>query len=106
MVLAKTYGALSLYTNALEMGREALRLRKLTFGETNLVVADAQALLGEIMYEQRDLQGAENFARQGLQMRMTLLGRPALGGGEQTPRGAGDQNQPVGKRKSRCGQIL
>ena len=39
-VLAKTYGALSLYTNAIEAAREALRLRQLTPGETNLAVAD------------------------------------------------------------------
>jgi eukaryotic-like serine/threonine-protein kinase len=74
MILGKTYAELGFVTNALVMTQEALRLRQLQLGPTNIGVADALANLGVLLYSTGNTAGAEEFDRKALAMRITLLG--------------------------------
>jgi tetratricopeptide (TPR) repeat protein/tRNA A-37 threonylcarbamoyl transferase component Bud32 len=74
IVLGKTYADLGQTTNALEMTKEALRLRRQALGPTNAAVAEALNNLGAIRYDLGDYAGAEDAARQALAIRMRLFG--------------------------------
>jgi serine/threonine protein kinase/Tfp pilus assembly protein PilF len=74
IVLGKTYADLGQSTNALEMTKEALRLRRQALGPTNSAVAEALNNLGAIRYDLGDYAGAEDAARQALAIRMRLFG--------------------------------
>lgn len=74
LVIGKTYQELGLFTNALEMARKTLRLRKLVFGPKNPLVADVLANIGALMYDMGDLSAAERTGREALGLRIELLG--------------------------------
>ena len=74
IVLGKTYADLGQTTNALEMTKEALRLRRQALGPTNAAVAEALNNLGAISFDLSDYAGAERAAREALAIRMQLFG--------------------------------
>jgi tetratricopeptide (TPR) repeat protein/tRNA A-37 threonylcarbamoyl transferase component Bud32 len=74
IVLGKTYADLGQTTNALEMTKEALRLRRKALGPTNSAVAEALNNLGAVSYDLSDYAGAEKAAREALAIRMQLFG--------------------------------
>jgi serine/threonine protein kinase/tetratricopeptide (TPR) repeat protein len=74
LIIGKTYADMGLITNALEMTQEALRLRRLHLGPTNIDVAVALNNLGSTLYDANDYVGAEQAAREALVIRTNLLG--------------------------------
>src|SRR5262249_28271266 len=78
LAVADTYKALAEFGKAERMAREALRLRKSIFGESNIVVADCLDALASVMLDRGgpgDLSTAEPLARQALAIRESALGR-------------------------------
>jgi len=73
-VIGNTYLALGDLTKAEAMHREALRLRKNLFGETNEFVAASLYDLANVLQERKLMAEAEAMHRKALAMRRTLFG--------------------------------
>ena len=72
--IGTTYFELGDYPKAIAMHREALRLRKSIFGDTNELVALSLNELGNALAQTSDLAEAEAVQRQALALRRKLLG--------------------------------
>ncbi len=74
ILLGKTYAAIGLWTNGMEMTQEALRLRRLHLGPTNEDVAIALNNLGTMFYDANDYENAVRCAREALVIRTNVHG--------------------------------
>ena len=72
--IAATYGDLGLFVRMEELSRQNLELAQALLGGTNTAVADALYQIGEAEKYRRNLEEAERFAREALQMRKDLFG--------------------------------
>lgn len=72
--IGTTYFELGEAQKAIGIHREALRLRREFFGETNLLVAESLGWLGSALEMANDYSNAESVLRQALDIRRQLLG--------------------------------
>jgi tetratricopeptide (TPR) repeat protein len=71
--IGNVYDEIGSYDEALTIHHEALRLRKTSYGETNVWVADSLNDIGAVLLDQGKLAETEKLFRQALSMRRNVL---------------------------------